>query len=437
MWKHGGYVPDPACNEKMDTFHAMTNPGKTSASLLGILALLSAIAPFAIDMYLPAFPQMMSDLNTSATPVQLTLTTFMLGLATGQLVIGPLSDQFGRRRPLLLGTVACLAASALCALAPTIEWLIAMRFVQGFSGAAGVVLARAIITDIARGVNAARMFSIMMTVGGIAPVLAPLLGSGIIQGFGWRGVFWVLAGLNLLMIIGAAFLVRESLPPERRSAGGLKVLGSNAGQVLRNKPYLGFTLTFAFAMTAMFAYIAASPFVLQNIIGLGSTTYSLAFGANALGLTAASIVSARLVTRAGPKRLTHIGVGTLLAGSAALLCIIVFAGTPAIPTMLLLFVTVSALGLVLGNASALATAQVTRFAGTGSAILGALQFTLAAIASPIVGMAGEHSAVPMAAAMLVSAGISALFLCTMTRGASMQPEEDGNEKSAVSAPGVK
>lgn len=405
----------------------MTNTTKSPASLLAVLALLSAIAPFAIDMYLPAFPRMMTDLDTSATSVQLTLTTFMLGLAMGQLVIGPLSDQFGRRRPLLLGTVVCLAASALCALAPTIEWLIAMRFAQGFSGAAGVVLARAIITDITRGVRAAKMFSLMMTVGGIAPVLAPLVGSGVIHGFGWRGVFWVLAGLNLLMIIGAIFLVKESLPPERRSAGGLKVLLSNAGQVLRNRHYLGFTLTFAFSMTAMFAYIAASPFVLQNIIGLGTTSYSLVFAAIALGLTAASVVSARLVTRVGPIRLTAIGVGTMLGGSAGLLLVITLGDTPAIPTLVLLFVTVSALGLILGNATALATAQVTKYAGTGSAMLGALQFTLAAIASPLVGIAGEQSAVPMAVAMAVAAGIAALLLGTMTRGASMQPAEDGLE----------
>ena len=405
----------------------MTNTTKSPASLLAVLALLSAIAPFAIDMYLPAFPQMMTDLDTSATSVQLTLTTFMLGLAVGQLVIGPLSDQFGRRRPLLLGTVVCLAASALCALAPTIEWLIAMRFVQGFSGAAGVVLARAIITDIARGVRAAKMFSLMMTVGGIAPVLAPLVGSGVIHGFGWRGVFWVLAGLNLLMILGAILLVKESLPPERRSAGGLKALMSNAGQVLRNRHYLGFTLTFAFSMTAMFAYIAASPFVLQNIIGLGTTTYSLVFAAIALGLTITSVLSARLVSRVGPIRLTSIGVGTLLAGSAGLLLVITLGDTPAIPTLVLLFVTVSALGFILGNATALATAQVTRYAGTGSAILGALQFTLAAIASPLVGVAGEQSAVPMAVTMVVAAGIAALLLGAMTRGASMQPAEDGPE----------
>lgn len=416
--------PDPAITEKAKRFPFMTNTTKSPASLLAILALLSAIAPFAIDMYLPAFPQMMTDLDTSAASVQLTLTTFMLGLAVGQLVIGPLSDQFGRRRPLMLGTVVCLVASALCALAPTIEWLIAMRFVQGFSGAAGVVLARAIITDIARGVRAAKMFALMMTVGGIAPVLAPLVGSGVVHGFGWRGVFWVLAGLNLLMIVGAILLVKESLPPERRSPGGLQVLVSNAGQVLRNRHYLGFTLTFAFSMTAMFAYIAASPFVLQNMIGLGTTSYSLVFAANALGLTATSVVSARLVSRVGPIPLTSIGVGILLAGSTGMLLVITLADTPAIPTLVLLFVTISSLGFILGNATALATAQVTRYAGTGSALLGALQFTLAAIASPLVGIAGEQSAVPMAVAMVTAAAIAVLLLGTLTRGASMQPAED-------------
>ncbi|MDR7082450.1 DHA1 family bicyclomycin/chloramphenicol resistance-like MFS transporter [Arthrobacter ginsengisoli] len=395
---------------------------------MAMLALLSALGPFAIDMYLPAFPQMMQDLNTSAATIQLTLTTFMLGMAVGQLVIGPLSDQFGRRKPLLIGACACLVASVLCAVAPNVEFLIGMRFVQGFAGAAGVVLARAIVSDSARGVHAAKMFSIMMAVGGIAPVLSPLAGGGVIGFAGWRGAFWALAVLNLLMVIGSIFIVKESLPLERRSKGGLKELFSNTGRVLGNKRYLGFAFAFAFSMAAMFGYISASPFVYQNILGLSATAFSMVFALNALGLTVTSIVGVKLVGALGPLRMTYIGVSALVVFSAVLLAVVVVGSTPLIPTLVVIFLAISSLGFVFGNAAALASDQVKEYAGSGSAIMGALQFALAAIASPLVGLAGEGSAMPMAVVMLVAGVIALLSLLAFTRGAAVLPDAERVER---------
>lgn len=404
--------------DESEAVHPMTQSSKTSASLIAMLALLSAIGPFAIDMYLPAFPQMMSDLGTSAATVQLTLTAFMLGMALGQLVIGPLSDQFGRRKPLLIGAIACMAASVLCAVAPNVEVLIGMRFLQGFAGAAGVVLARAIVSDSARGPQAAKMFSIMMTVGGIAPILSPLAGSSVIAFTGWRGVFWALAILNVIMVVGSIYLVKETLPRERRSKGGIKALASNAGGVLGNKAFLGFTFAFAFSMAAMFGYIAASPFVFQNILGLGTTAFSLVFALNALGLTITSIIAMKLVDRVGPLRMTYIGVTGLTVFSAGLLAVIALGETPLIPTLALVFLALASLGFVFGNATALATDQVKEHAGSGSAIIGALQFTLAAVASPLVGLAGEDNAVPMALVMLAGGIIALLSMIFLTRGAA-------------------
>ena len=405
----------------------MTTSSKTTASLLTMLALLSALGPFAIDMYLPAFPQMMLDLDTSAATIQLTLTTFMLGMAVGQLVIGPLSDQFGRRRPLLIGAVACLVASALCALAPSVEFLIGMRFLQGFAGAAGVVLARAIVSDSARGANAAKQFSILMAVGGIAPVLSPLAGGGVIGFASWRGVFWALAILNLLMVIGSMLIVKESLPLERRSRGGVKELFSNTGRVLGNRRYLGFTFAFAFSMAAMFGYIAASPFVYQNILGLNPTGFSFLFALNALGLTITSIIGVKLVGTVSPLRMTYIGVSGLVFFSV-LLVVVAVGNTPLIGTLVLIFLAISSLGFIFGNAAALATDQVKNYAGSGSAIMGALQFTLAAAVSPLVGLAGEESALPMAIVMLVASLIALLSLMTLTRGAVTSPDPDGLER---------
>lgn len=410
----------------------MTTSTKTTASLMTMLALLSALGPFAIDMYLPAFPQMMQDLGTSAATIQLTLTTFMLGMAIGQLVIGPLSDRFGRRKPLLAGAVACLVASALCAVAPNIDFLIGMRFVQGFAGAAGVVLARAIVSDSGRGVQAAKQFGILMAVGGIAPVLSPLAGGGVIGFAGWRGVFWALAILNLLMVIGSIFIVKESLPLDRRSKGGLKELFSNTGRVLGNRRYLGFTFAFAFSMAAMFGYISASPFVYQNILGVDPTAFSLLFALNALGLTITSIVGVKLVGTLGPLRMTYIGVSGLVVFSAVLLAVLATGNTPPIPTMALLFLAISSLGLIFGNAAALATEQVKKYAGTGSAMMGALQFTLAAIVSPLVGLAGEGSAVPMAIVMLVAGLIALAALVALTRGAAALPGPEPVEPVAES-----
>jgi DHA1 family bicyclomycin/chloramphenicol resistance-like MFS transporter len=372
-------------------------------------------------MHFVHFPQMMLDLDTTAASIQLTLTAFMLGMAVGQLVIGPLSDQFGRRKPLLIGALLCLAASAPCAVTPNIETLIGFRFFQGFAGAAGVVLARAIVSDSARGMYAAKQFGILMAVGGIAPVLSPLAGGGVIAFAGWRGVFWALAVLNLLMVIGSIIIVKESLPQEHRSKGGVKELLASTGRVLSNRRYLGFTFAFAFAMAAMFGYISASPFVYQNILGLNPTAFSLLFALNALGITITSIVGVKLVGILSPLRMTYIGVSGLVVFSAGLLAVVTAGNTPLFPTLALIFLAISSLGLIFGNAAALATDQVRKYAGTGSAVMGALQFMLAAIASPLVGLAGEGSAGPMAIVMLVAGIIALVSLLAFTRGGAALP----------------
>jgi MFS transporter, DHA1 family, multidrug resistance protein len=190
-----------------------TAPAPVPLSWLGILALLTSVAPLSIDMYLPAFPAMAAEFGTSASTIQLTLTTFMVGLGLGQLFIGPLSDRFGRRPLMLAGTLVCIAAGAACALAPNIALLTGFRFLQGFSGAAGVVLSRAVISDRARGATAARYFSIMMIINGVAPVVAPLIGGSLVGYIGWRGVFWILTGLAVAMFLGVIFVLAETHPP--------------------------------------------------------------------------------------------------------------------------------------------------------------------------------------------------------------------------------
>ncbi|MGU3436073.1 multidrug effflux MFS transporter [Actinomycetes bacterium M1A6_2h] len=389
-------------------------PKPLPGSVIAVLALLTAVAPLATDMYLPAFPGMADEFGTSASAVQLTLTAFMIGLAIGQLVIGPLSDRFGRRPLLLGGTLICAVSSAACALAPSIEVLTAVRFVTGFCGAAGIVLSRAVISDRAEGVDAAKAFSLMMLIGGLAPIVAPLLGGTLVGHIGWRGVFWVVTVLAALMFVGVVVKVAESLPPENRSAGGFAALKSDIGYVLGNRHFVGYTVSFALAFGVMFSYISASPFVLQNLLGLSTLTYSIAFACNALGLAAVSGLNARLVGRVGPEKLLRIGVAVISA-AATLLVADCLAGASLWPVLVLLWIAVSGLGLVMANATTLALAEVRKAAGTGSAVLGALQFGLAAVVSPIVGLGGEGTAVPMAATMFVCAMLSASALVLVSR----------------------
>lgn len=386
-----------------------------------VLALLSSIAPFATDMYLAGFPRIAKDLGTGATSVQLTLTTFMAGLALGQLVIGPLSDRWGRRHPLLIGALVCVLASFLCTIAPNIGLLVAFRFVQGFSGAAGVVLGRAIVADTVRGVAAARIFSLLMIIGGLAPVIAPLLGGALLGPVGWRGVFGVLTGAALLMLLGSFFILKESLPAARRHSGRASDTIHATRAVLSNRRYLGYTLAFVFAFGSMFAYISASPFVLQTVFGLSTGWYSVAFAANALGLTGASLMSVRLVSLAGPRRLLCVGLGVLLVVNIVLCALAVTGSLTAVLTLVLLWLSVSSMGLIMGNAASLAVAQTPQSAGTGSAVLGSGQFALAAVVSPLVGLGGSGTAVPMTVVMVASATISVIALLLLTRGSSSLP----------------
>lgn len=374
---------------------------------IGVLALLTAVAPLATDMYLPAFPELAADLDTTASAVQLSLTTFLVGLALGQLVIGPLSDAWGRRRLLLAGTVLCLVAGVVCVVAPTIGVLVVARFLQGFGGAAGVVLSRAVISDRTTGARTVRLFSVMMAINGVAPVVAPLLGSSVAAVAGWRGTLAVLAALAAVMVVGASVAVPESLPVERRVSGGLRSTARDIRAVLGRRRYVGYTLAFALAFATMFAYISASPFVLQDTLGLSGAQYSIAFGVNAAAVVVTSLVSGRL--KVAPAVQMAVGTGALVVVSAAFL-VVVLAGAPLWPVLVLLFLVTTCMGFVLGTGAALATGEVRDVAGTGSALLGALQFGLGAAVSPIVG----SSPIAMGVTMLVTATLALVSLAVLT-----------------------
>jgi DHA1 family bicyclomycin/chloramphenicol resistance-like MFS transporter len=392
--------------------------GITTALLL-VLGLLSAVAPFATDLYLPAFPEMTTELQTSATTVQLTLTAFLVGVTVGQLVFGPLSDRFGRVPPLVAGAVLCVLASAAAVFAPSIGVLIAARLLQGLGGAAGMVISRAVISDLATGKPAARAFSLMMIVGGVAPVVAPLLGGLLTGPIGWRGLLTIVLGLSVVMLVAVLAVVRETHLRSRRDELRAERQASGSPlRALRSRTFLGYTAVFGFAFAVMMAYISASPFLYQEMIGFGTVEYGIAFGINALALMGVSILSAKLTERHSVRGVLSLGIVLVLASTVAF-AVLVATSAPVIALAVPLFTAVGSLGLVLGNATALALGAVPSAAGSASAVLGALQFGLAALVSPLVSIGGSTTAAPLAIVMLAAAVVAVIALLA-ARGRSVR-----------------
>jgi DHA1 family bicyclomycin/chloramphenicol resistance-like MFS transporter len=374
--------------------------------LLLTLALLAAFAPIATDLYLPGFPAIAGDLASDASGVQLTLTTFLAGLACGQLVMGPLSDRYGRRTPLLVSAAVCVAAGAVAAVAPNLWVLVAARLLQGLTGAGGMVIGRAIIADLVSGRAAARAFTLMLTVGGVAPVLAPLVGGLLAAPFGWRGMLWTVTGLCVLMLVAVAAAVPETRPaPVRAQATGTPYAVS-VRRVLRSRGYWAHTAVFAFSFAMMMAYIAASPFVYQGVLGLTEVQYGVAFGVNAAGLIGTGAVVSRLVERIDPHRIVSVAVAVQVASTATLV-LLVLLGAPGWTYAIAIFVAVCTNGGIMGTSAALAMARVREVAGTGSALLGFTQFALGAVVSPLVGLTGDRSAVAPAVVMAGAAVLAA------------------------------
>ncbi|MCS0605268.1 multidrug effflux MFS transporter [Streptomyces sp. LP11] len=383
-----------------------------------MLGALTATTPLAMDMYLPSLPEVTRSLDAPAVTVQLTLTACMAGLALGQLLVGPMSDRWGRRRPLLAGLAVYLVATALCALAPTVETLIAFRLVQGLAGAAGVVIARAVVRDLYDGVAMARFFSTLMLISGAAPIVAPLIGGQILRFTDWRGVFVVLT------VVGAALLalvwvrLPETLEPAERHAGGAGEALRAMRRLLADLPFTGYMLAGGFAFAALFAYVSASPFVIQEIYGASPQTFSLLFGLNSVGLVAAGQLNGKvLVGRVALEKVLAVGLAVIVLAATALLLMSagVFGEVGLVPVAAALFVLMSAMGVTLPNAQTLALLRVRHAAGSASALLGTSSFLVGAVASPLVGVAGEHTAVPMAVVQLSGALVATACFVGMCR----------------------
>ncbi|MER7401037.1 multidrug effflux MFS transporter [Streptomyces sp. NPDC000070] len=396
----------------------LTPHRRTGLLVTFLLGSLTAVPPLAMDMYLPALPEVTRSLHAPAATVQLTLTTCLAGMALGQLVVGPMSDRWGRRRPLLAGLGVFIVATVLCALAPTVELLVAFRLAQGLAGAAAIVIARAVVRDLYDGMAMARFFSTLMLISGVAPIVAPLIGGQVLRVTDWRGVFVVLTGIGIL--IGALVWTRlpETLPPAQRHSGGVgEALRSMRG-LLADRSFAGYTLTGGFAFAALFAYISASPFVIQEIYGASPQTFSLLFGVNSVGLVLVGQINGKvLVGRVSLDRVLGIGLTIVIAAATALLLMSlgVFGEVPLAPVAVALFVLMSAMGITLPNTQALALMRTKHAAGSASALLGTSSFLIGAIASPLVGVAGEDTAVPMAVVQLAAALVALACFVGMCR----------------------
>ncbi len=403
---------------------------RTSLLVTLVLGGLTATPPLAMDMYLPALPQVTEALTAPAATVQLTLTACLAGMALGQLVVGPMSDRWGRRRPLLIGLAVYVLATALCALAPTVEFLVAFRLAQGLAGAAGIVIARAVVRDLYDGVAMARFFSTLMLVSGVAPIVAPLIGGQILRVTDWRGVFVVLTVVGVLLAVLVWARLPETLAPADRHAGGVGQALRSMRALLADRAFAGYMLTGGFAFAALFAYIAASPFVIQEIYGASPQTFSLLFGLNSVGLVAVGQINGKvLVGRVSLDAVLAAGLGVVVLAAGALLLMAtgVFGEVGLVPVAAALFVLMSAMGVTLPNTQTLALLRTKQAAGSASALLGTSSFLIGAVVSPLVGVAGEDTAVPMAVVQLAAALVASACFMGLCRPWSRRAGVEGAE----------
>ena len=381
-----------------------------------ILGALSAFGPLSLDMYLPALPKLAQDLHTTASVAQLSLTSCLLGLALGQIIAGPLSDALGRRKPLIVSLMIYAISSLLCVFAPDAVLLVAFRFVQGLAGAAGIVISRAIVRDLYSGTELTKFYSSLMLINGAAPILAPIFGGQLLNYVSWRGVFVTLSIIGVLMTISVVLGLPESLSTAKRQSGGLSGTLTIFGKLIKDKKFMGYCLSQGFVAAAMFAYISGSSFVMQNIYDVSEQTYSLIFALNGVGIILASQVTGRLAGKVKETRLLFMGLIVAVLAAISLLLVILAQGS-LILLLIPLFFVVASVGMVSTSTFSLAMQTQNQHAGSASALLGLLTYILGASVAPLVGLAGDHNALPMGIVITCSETIAMICYLFMVKTA--------------------
>ncbi|MGP9824237.1 multidrug effflux MFS transporter [Ectopseudomonas khazarica] len=373
-----------------------------------ILGALCAFGPLAIDFYLPSFPTLAQQFATDVEHIQLSLAAYFVGIAIGQLFYGPLADRFGRRVPLLVGVALFALGSLACAIAPSLEWLIAARFVQALGGCAGMVITRAVVRDLCDPLASAKVFSQLVLIMGLAPILAPLGGGLLLNTLGWPWIFHSLAIFATLCLLAVLRWLPETRPQELAPAPLSGAFGQYRA-LLGNAPFMGYSLAGGVAMAGMFAYIAGSPFVFIELYGVPAEHYGWLFGSNAAGFVITAQVNARLVRAGGPAVWLRRVVLVYLSSGLCLLALAWWRPEQLWPLLVPLFICVASLGCLLPNATACAMAGQGRHAGSASGLLGSMQFTVAASASALVAFLHDGSAVPMALVIALCGGAASAF----------------------------
>lgn len=360
--------------------------------LIVTLGLLAAFGPLSLDMYLPALPRVADDLSTSASYAQLSLTACMLGLAVGQIIVGPISDVTGRKKPLFIVLIGYGLFSYFAARAATIEWLIFFRFIQGFCGGAGAVLSRAISSDLYKGKDLTKFLAVLMLVNGLAPVLAPVLGGFILSVTTWHTVFYILAVYGVLMVL-LAFTLEESLPKSSRNEGALKSIWNDFKLLLTNKAFVTMLLLQSLTYGVLFSYISGSPFITQKIYGMNAQQFSYLFALNGIGLIAFSQLTAKLVNKMDELKILKLGQNIQFIGMMLTVIVLLFH----LPVWMLcaaFFLMITPVSMIGTTGFSIAMQVQNQGAGSASAILGLMQFLIGGILSPLVGIMGETSIIP-------------------------------------------
>ncbi|TWT06319.1 multidrug effflux MFS transporter [Planococcus sp. CPCC 101016] len=382
-----------------------------------LMGALTSLIPFTIDMYLPAFPILASVYETNATSVQLSLTACLLGLALGQLVTGALSDVQGRRKPLIISLVAYVLASVACVFAPNIYIFVLLRFVQGFAASGGLVISRAIVRDVSNGAELTRLFALLMVVNNLVPLLAPSVGSGVLLFADWRGIFLVLSLLGIVLLLFSSFRLKETLPPERRVASNLGTTFSNFAGILKNRQFTGYALAQGFLIGGVFAYVSGTPFIYQNVYGVSPQVFSLLFGMNGIGLIFGSYAVGRFSHVWSEKRFLETALYSATAAGAILLIVVLLNG-PLLAVVIPIFFFITSIGVVGTAAFTLAMESQGHVAGSASALLGLLPFILGAATAPLVGIAGENTAVPMGVVIFTMCSIALLAYLLLAKNST-------------------
>ncbi|MEH7417464.1 Bcr/CflA family multidrug efflux MFS transporter [Neobacillus drentensis] len=408
--------------------------GKKRIQLAILLGSLGLLGPFTIDTYLPSFPTIVKDYDTTASLVQISLTSCLLGLGLGQLVIGPLSDVKGRRQPLLIFITLYLLASITCAFAPNIYFLIIARLVQGFAAAGGLVISRAIVRDLFSGRELTKFFTLMVLVGNLGPIVAPIAGGGILAFTNWHGVFIALAIVGALLLFTVTIKLEETLPTENRVPSNLPQILNNFGSLFKDRTFMGYALTQGFTTAGIFAYVSGIPFVYQNIYHVTPQQFSLLFGTNGVALIIGSQLVGRLADIISERAFLKIGLAISTIAGAWLL-IALFLKAPLFAVAIPIFFFVGSISIIGTTSFALAIETQGHIAGSASALLGLLPFVLGSLTAPLVGIAGAYTGVPMGVIIFCSSFLAVLSYFVLVRGSSLRIQLS-NDQCSIKKPSI-